>query len=149
MFDCDATTVFSESRVQRARKEHQCFECHGLIAVNTKYNYKVGVVLEGTTWNSKRFWEVKICQSCENDWNRLYDIESREAYEAVCICYGELRTGILQAYEEGWLEKYQDLEMYFRWFTPEPEEIEAEPRLLPGGVHPDEAWRLAELPFKG
>jgi len=146
MCDCDVGIGFYDSRAHVAKKPHRCKECEALIAPGTKYHYKVGVVLEGLY--SKRFWSVKLCESCERDWDALTDIEwKRVGTGAGCVCYGELRKRIGEAEADGWLTDGTGLEMYLRWFTPDPEEIELEPRLCPGGVHPSEAWRLSELPF--
>ena len=142
---CDVDVAFHESRTRRARKTHRCVECGGLIAPGTKYHYECGVILEGMY--SKRFWEAKLCESCNTDWSTLFEAECRYSSFAGCICYGELRTRIQQADEEGWLVENAEQEMYLRWFTPEPEEIGVEPRLLPGGVYPSEAWRLMKLSF--
>ena len=145
MYDCDVGVAFYDSRVRVAKKSHRCIECSGLIAPDTKYHYECGVVLEGLY--AKRFWSAKLCESCHTDWETLCHIEYGEVGTAGCICYGELRERISKANDDGWLKEDAGFEMYLRWFTPDPEEVGVEPRFMPGGVHPSEAWRLKELQF--
>lgn len=149
MCDCDAKTAFYDSRIRVARKTYRCTECKVLIAPKVPHHYKVGAVYESGS-SGTRFWQAILCEQCEGDWSTLTNAEYREIRgEADCICYGDLRDRIEQANEEDWLKEPAEIEMYLRWFTPEPEEIGVDPRLLPGGVHPGEAWRLSELPFRG
>mgnify|MGYP001558279492 FL=1 len=147
MCDHDAKVAFYDSRVRVARKAYRCLECGALIAPGVSHHYKVGAVYEGGSHRT-RFWQAILCKRCERDWSILTDAEYREVRsDAECICYGDLRDRIEQAQEEDWLKEPADMEMYLRWFTPDPEEIGVDPRLLPGGIHPSEAWRLRELPF--
>lgn len=144
MCDCDVKTEFHDSYVRVARKPHRCLECNALIVPKTKYHYKVGLVFEGY---SKRLWQAKLCQQCDIDWEIITTAENRVSNESPCICYSELGQRIVAAYENNDLTEPAEIEVYLRWFGPDPEEIGFEPRFLPGGVHPDEAWRLVELPF--
>jgi len=145
MCDHDMRVVFHESRVHVARKSHRCIECEALIAPGIKYHRHAGVAyVDG---GPKNFWVAKLCLSCETDWDNLTDIEFKEVGMAGRVCYGDLRQRIGEASLNGWLTEGVGLEIYLRWFTPDPEEIDLGPRLLPGGVHQSEAWRLIALPF--
>ena len=148
MCDCDAQVAFYDSRVRVAQKAYPCIECDVLIAPKVPHHYKVGAVYEDGSSRKARFWQAILCKQCERDWSTLGDAEYRETRERVHIHYGELRDRIEQAYGEDWLKEPAEIERYLRWCMPEPEEIGVEPRLFPGNVHPDEAWRLQELPFQ-
>jgi len=84
---------------------------------------------------------------------RLRDLEVLDRAERKHPFGDSLRERTQRAYEEGLLTEPEEIELYFRYCTPEPEDMGLErpqpSELQPfaGAVHPEEVSRLGMLPF--
>ncbi len=90
-YDGDGPSVYS-SYDRKARKEHKCSECKGIIKKGEKYHYISGL------WNGE--WsEFKICIPCNNIARDFcpggYDL-------------GQLRFTIKECLDIDYLSNYQD-----------------------------------------
>lgn len=136
VYDYDLDFEFHRSCIRIAKKEHRCIECGGLIVPGDRYYYEVAGIPDGRV----TIWQVKICQSCQLDWKILENAYNGDGRVEGIRCQllipelSTLRQSIWQAREEEVLIDEVEQEMFLRWFSSE-------------SIHPDEAWRLLELPF--
>lgn len=136
VYDYDCDFEFHRSCMRTAKKKHQCIECGALIIPGERYYYEVAGIPDG--WVS--VWQVKMCQRCKLDWEILESAYNGDgSVENVRSHYllselGTLRRSIWRAQEEGVLIDGIEQQMFLHWF-------------LPGNIHPDQMWRLMELPF--
>jgi hypothetical protein len=83
---CDPWEVYS-SKIRKARKEHECYECSRTICPGETYRYAAGLT-EGR-------WDVfKLCAHCEaaGQWLQV-------------VCHGYLYGGIGEELREHWEEE--------------------------------------------
>ena len=95
---CELPTVYSCDR-PKARKEHICFECHGIISIGETYHNHHGIWDgEGRTY--------KVCNDCETlreELTKRYDLDGEDV-----IAFGELYEMVFDGNER----TVDDLERY-------------------------------------
>jgi len=102
-------TIF-EAR-PKAKKEHVC--CEGeKIAIGKRYHR-----IDGIWENQDNYWcyrkTLKICLTCEEDWNTLLQIFRDNGEDDALIVYGKLKEAVLDAYEHEYI--WEDHPLIRKW----------------------------------
>ena len=81
---------------RKARKEHRCYECNGVIRAGETYTYHHGI-LDGSGCS------FKVCQDCQylRDW-----FERRTVYPEDGVAFGELYEHVFESGDFSAMMKY-------------------------------------------
>lgn len=87
--DCEPWKVYSHY-MRRARKDHQCTECHRVVGKGETYK-RINAMLDDSWWNEA------ICEHClaAATWMEV-------------VCGGYLLEGLLEELTEHWSEGYRN-----------------------------------------
>jgi hypothetical protein len=92
----------------KAREEHTCCECWGTIPVGEKYLYIV-VKWHDTLQQERFFDSYKMCLSCERDWKTVIAAFQENGEKDARLIFGRLKGAIEDAFELGFLKRYDSL----------------------------------------
>ena len=102
--DDDIRIVFCKEKTRKARKEHHCYECHGVIPVGIEYLDSRSCSMNYSTQYST-VTGTKICLKCKSDWDEVLMLYYDESSHPVCYIWGTLKEHVEEAFEHGWLNE--------------------------------------------